>query len=145
VTCDPYSLIGTTYADSVLTEALVDDKLVPALRALDEIDPDRGFGLRSRKSALALVNYTPEVFGSTDLAWSALVIERLFWIGSLVMALPSKSEENYQLLFYAAAAMRTAATSSIFHTRAKEIELIIVQPPYVKRWVTDARVDSVRE
>ena len=27
---DPYSMVGTTYVDSVLTEALVDDKLVPA-------------------------------------------------------------------------------------------------------------------
>jgi hypothetical protein len=36
---DPYSMVGTTYASSVLTEALVDDKLVVALRALDDIDP----------------------------------------------------------------------------------------------------------
>ena len=36
---DPYSMVGTTYEKTVLTEALVDDKLIPALRALDEIDP----------------------------------------------------------------------------------------------------------
>jgi hypothetical protein len=51
-------------------------------------------------------------------------------------------EENSQLLFYAAAAKRTAETSWAFKD-AKEVELIIVQPPYVKRWVTDlARVDA---
>jgi hypothetical protein len=46
-------------------------------------------------------------------------------------------EENSQLLFYAAAAKRTADTAWAFEG-AKEVELIIVQPPSVKRWVTDA-------
>ena len=51
-------------------------------------------------------------------------------------------EENSQLLFYAAAAKRTADTAWAFEG-AKEVELIIVQPPFVKRWVTDlARVDA---
>jgi hypothetical protein len=72
----------------------------------------------------------------------ALVIERLFWIGSLAMAWPSKSQENSQLLFYAAAARRTAETAWAFDG-AKEVELIIVQPPFVKRWVTTLdRVDA---
>ena len=40
------------------------------------------------------------------------------------------------------AAKRTADTAWAFEG-AKEVELIIVQPPYVKRWVTDlARVDA---
>jgi hypothetical protein len=131
--CDPYSLIGMTYADSVLTEALVDDKLVPALRALDEIDPE-GDLVYEVESRVGFANYTPEVFGSTDLLGSignrAIVLDWKFGDGVAVEA-----EENYQLMFYAAAAMRTPATSSIFHN-ADEIELIIVQPPFVKRWVT---------
>jgi hypothetical protein len=131
--CDPYSLIGMTYASSVLTEALIDDKLVPALRALDEIDPE-GDMIYEVESRVGFANYTPEVFGSTDLLGSignrAIVLDWKFGDGVAVEA-----EENYQLMFYAAAAMRTPATSSIFHD-ADEIELIIVQPPFVKRWVT---------
>ena len=51
-------------------------------------------------------------------------------------------EENAQLLFYAAAAKRTAETAWAFDG-AKEVELIIVQPPFVKRWVTTLeRVDA---
>jgi hypothetical protein len=58
------------------------------------------------------------------------------------MAWLSKSRKTAQLLFYAAAARRTADTAWAFEG-AKEVELIIVQPPYVKRWVTDlARVDA---
>jgi len=43
--------------------------------------------------------------------------------------------ENPQLMFYAAAAMRTDAAKWAFDG-ATEIELIIVQPPMVRRWVT---------
>jgi hypothetical protein len=44
-------------------------------------------------------------------------------------------EDNPQLLFYAAAAMRTEAARWAFDG-ATEIEMVIVQPPAVKRWVT---------
>jgi len=44
-------------------------------------------------------------------------------------------EENPQLMFYAAAAMRTEESKWAFDG-ATEIECIIVQPPAVKRWVT---------
>jgi hypothetical protein len=43
--------------------------------------------------------------------------------------------ENEQLLFYAAAAMRTTETSWAFKD-ATEIECVIIQPPTIKRWVT---------
>ena len=51
-------------------------------------------------------------------------------------------EENEQLLFYAAAARRTPETAWAF-IDATEVELIIVQPPYVKRWTTT--VERVRQ
>jgi hypothetical protein len=44
-------------------------------------------------------------------------------------------EENPQLMFYAAAAMRTPASAWAFEG-VTEIEMVIVQPPAVKRWVT---------
>jgi hypothetical protein len=131
--CDPYSLIGMTYEKTALTEALVDDKLIPALRALDEIDPE-GEMIYEVESRVSFANYTPEVFGSTDLLGQigrrAIVLDWKFGDGVAVEA-----EENHQLMFYAAAAMRTPSTSSIFHD-VDDIELIIVQPPFVKRWVT---------
>jgi hypothetical protein len=43
--------------------------------------------------------------------------------------------ENQQLMFYAAAAMRTTAAQWAFEG-VTEIECIIVQPPAIKRWVT---------
>jgi hypothetical protein len=45
------------------------------------------------------------------------------------------AEDNPQLLFYAAAAMRTPACQWVFEG-AEEIECIIVQPPAMRRWVT---------
>jgi hypothetical protein len=48
------------------------------------------------------------------------------------------AEENEQGMFYAAAAMRTPATQWVF-AGAEEVEIIIVQPPAVKRWVTTVK------
>ena len=137
---DPYSLVGTTYEKTVLTEALVDDKLIPALRALDEIDP-KGEMEYAVESRVGFGDFLPDVFGSTDLLGRlgdrAVVLDWKFGDGVAVEA-----TENPQLLFYAAAAKRTAETAWAFEG-ATEVELIIVQPPYVKRWVTDlARVDA---
>ena len=125
--------LGRTHEGIVLTEDLIDRKLRPALAALDEIDPD-GDMQYVVESRVGFANYTPEVFGSTDLLGRigdrAIVLDWKFGDG-----VPVDAEENHQLMFYAAAAMRTPATSWVFHD-ADEIELIIVQPPSVKRWVT---------
>jgi hypothetical protein len=109
---DPYSMVGTTYADSVLTEALVDDKLVPALRALDEVDPtgEMEYAVESR---VGFGDFLPDVFGSTDLLGRlgdrAIVLDWKFGDGVAVEA-----TENAQLLFYAAAARRTPETAWAF-------------------------------
>jgi hypothetical protein len=137
---DPYSMVGATYASSVLTETLIDDKLVPALRALDEVDP-QGEMVYAVESRVGFGDFLPDVFGSTDLLGRigdrAVVLDWKFGDGVAVEA-----TENAQLLFYAAAAKRTAETAWAFEG-AEEVELIIIQPPYVKRWLTDlARVDA---
>jgi hypothetical protein len=76
----------------------------------------------------------PGVFGSTDLIGRvgnrAVVLDWKFGDGVVVDAV-----ENPQLMFYAAAAMRTDAAKWAFDG-AEEIELIIVQPPMIRRWVT---------
>jgi hypothetical protein len=46
-----------------------------------------------------------------------------------------EAEESEQLMFYTAAGMRTAELAWVFDG-VEDIELIIVQPPYVKRWAT---------
>ena len=49
-----------------------------------------------------------------------------------------EAEENEQLMFYAAAAMRTPDTMWAFEDAA-EIECVIIQPPFIKRWTTTVK------
>jgi hypothetical protein len=134
----PESYLGRKHADAVLTEDLIDDKLRPALNALDDIDPD-GAMEYAVESRVGFGDLLPDVFGSTDMLGRignrAVVLDWKFGDGVAV-----EVEENAQLLFYAAAAMRTPETAWVFDG-AEEIELIIVQLPSVKRWLTSpARV-----
>ena len=76
----------------------------------------------------------PGVFGSTDLVGRidnrAVVLDWKFGDGVVVDAV-----ENAQLMFYAAAAMRTEELHWAFDG-VDEIECVIVQPPAIRRWVT---------
>ena len=129
----PESVIGMVYEGITLTQELYDDKIAVALAALDEIDPDKQmeFAVESRVNFGDLL---PGVFGSADLLGrigkKAIVLDWKFGNGVAVEA-----TENYQGMFYAAAAMRTPETAWVFED-VEEIEIIIVQPPMVKRWVT---------
>jgi hypothetical protein len=129
----PESFLGMTYQSVDLTPDLLDDKLLPALELLDEVDPDgtMPFAVESSVNFGALL---PGVFGSTDLVGrigdKAMVLDWKFGDG-----VPVEAEENEQLMFYAAAARRTPETQWAFNG-AKEIELVIIQPPHIRRWVT---------
>lgn len=129
----PAQCIGAQYKDQVLTQELLDEKIIPALEALDEVDPDKTMEYMV-ETRVSFGDFLPGVFGSTDLLGRkgkrAIVLDWKFGDGVSVDAV-----ENPQLLFYAAAAMRTPAASWIFEG-AEEIECIIVQPPMVRRWVT---------
>jgi hypothetical protein len=129
----PAAHLGRVHEGITLTQELIDAKLTPALAALDEIDPD-GRMEYAVESRVGFGDYLPDVFGSTDLLGRlgnrAIVLDWKFGDGVAVSA-----EENPQLMFYAAAAMRTPETQWAFDG-AEEVELIIVQPPSVKRWVT---------
>jgi hypothetical protein len=129
----PEAFLGRKHAGITLTQELIDAKLAPALAALDEIDP-QGRMEYAVESRVGFGDYLPDVFGSTDLLGRignrAVVLDWKFGDG-----IPVGAEENAQLMFYAAAAMRTDATKWVFDG-AEELELIIVQPPSVKRWVT---------
>ena len=126
-------VIGMEYNGIILTQELYDDKIAVALAALDEIDPDKRmeFAVESR---VGFGDLLPGVFGSADLLGRignrAIVLDWKFGDGVVVDAV-----ENAQGMFYAGAAMRTPDTQWVFDG-ATEIEIIIVQPPMVRRWVT---------
>ncbi len=129
----PVQMLGATYKTQTLTQELIDEKIIPALEALDEIDPERQMEYMV-ETRVAFGDFLPGVFGSTDLLGRkgkrAFVLDWKFGDGVLVDAV-----ENPQLLFYAAAAMRTPAAQWVFEG-AEEIECVIVQPPSIRRWVT---------
>jgi hypothetical protein len=129
----PAAHIGTSYQGITLTDELFERKLVPALQALDEIDPHKKM-VYQVEAVVGFGDALPNVFGSADLIGRidrrAVVLDWKFGDGVAV-----EVEENAQAMFYAAAAMRTDKTSWAFKG-AEEIECIIVQPPHVKRWVT---------
>ncbi len=132
--------LGRTHEGQVLTQELLDEKLVVALELLDEIDPKKEL-MYEVETRVGFGSLLPGVFGSTDLVGRmgnrAVVLDWKFGDGVVVTA-----EENEQMMFYAAAAMRTPETAWAFEG-ADEIELIIVQPPVVRRWVTDkARIEQ---
>ncbi len=126
-------VIGMEYNGIILTQELYDDKIAVALAALDEIDPDKRmeFAVESR---VGFGDLLPGVFGSADLLGRigsrAIVLDWKFGDGVVVDAV-----ENAQGMFYSAAAMRTPDTQWVFNG-ATEIEIIIVQPPMMRRWIT---------
>jgi hypothetical protein len=137
------NVIGMKYKDQVLTQELYDEKITPAIDALNIIDPN-GVMEYAVESRVGFGDFLPNVFGSTDLLGRigkrAIVLDWKFGDGVVVDAV-----ENPQLLFYAAAAMRTDAVSWVFKG-VEEIECIIVQPPMVKRWITTpARVQEFEQ
>jgi hypothetical protein len=129
----PEDYLYTQYEDVVLTKDLIERKLAPALAAFDDICGPKGMDY-TIESVVSFGDYLPDVFGSADvlgrIGSRAVVLDWKFGDG-----VPVSPEENYQLMFYAAAAMRTPATQWVFKD-CEDVELIIVQPPSVKRWVT---------
>lgn len=126
------STLKMTYNRVKMTPELYDEKIQVALDLLDEIDPHKEmeYALEQRVSFSAL----PGVFGTCDLIGRigdrAIVLDWKFGDGVIVEA-----EGNEQGLFYASAAMCELELNWVFDG-AKELEIIIVQPPEVRRWVT---------
>ena len=134
----PEDFLGTFYNGVELTEDRLERKLLPALAALDEIDPDKLMEYDVEK-VVGFGHVLPGVFGSADLVGRigdrGILVDWKFGDGVAVEA-----EENPQALFYIAAALHTTTTAWAFRDAAA-IDVYIVQPPYVKKWTTDiARV-----
>ena len=121
------------HKDQLLTQELYDEKIVTALAALDEVDP-HGELVYEVETRVGFGDLLPGVFGSTDLVGRignrALVLDWKFGDGVVVDAV-----DNAQLMFYAAAAMRTEKLQWAFDG-VDEIECVIVQPPAIRRWTT---------
>lgn len=144
---EPAKLIGVKYKDEELTRELHDDKLVTALELfdayMDEVDP-AGMAEYMIESEVGFGKFIPGVFGSCDVLSKAgsraVVLDWKFGDG-----VPVEADDNYQLLFYAAAARRTERTKWVFED-VTEVELVIIQPPAIKRWVTTiGRLDSFEQ
>ena len=120
-------------ANDILTQDLIDDKYSVALELLNEVDPEFGMDY-AVEVEVGFGDFIPDVFGSCDLLGRldnrAIVLDWKFGNGVIVEA-----QENEQLMFYAAAAMRTEKAQWAFKD-VQEVELIIIQPPMIKRWVT---------
>lgn len=132
-TAKPEDFLGTHVNNAVLTQDLIEEKIRPALAALDEVDPDGTLDY-AVEQVVGFGDLLPGVFGSADLIGRignrGILLDWKFGSGVAVEA-----EESPQGMFYTAAAMRTPATAWAFKD-VEEIEIVIVQPPYVKRWVT---------
>ena len=122
------------------SQDLIEDKLKPALDLLDEVDPDKTMEYEV-ETRVGFGDLLPGVFGSTDLMGrignKAIILDWKFGAG-----VPVPAEENEQLMFYAAAAMRTPEAKWVFDG-ATEVELVIIQPPTIKRWTTT--IERIKE
>lgn len=127
------SFIGATYGDAVLTQELIDEKLHPILNFLNEVDPHNEMEF-AVEAEVSFGDFIPGAFGSVDLIGrlgdTAIVWDHKFGSGVAVSA-----EENPQLLYYTAAAMRTPGLEWVFKD-AKELLCVIAQPPSLKQWRT---------
>ena len=125
--------LGMKYEDITLTQDMIDDKLQPAIDALMQVDPN-GVMEYAVEQRVEFGSQLPGVFGSTDLIGRVgdRVISLDWKFGDGVMV---EAEENPQGLFYTAAAMYNKKLNWVFEG-ATEIEIVIVQPPFVRRWVT---------
>ena len=134
----PEDMIGLQYEGQTLDQAMIDEKIDPALDLLDQLDPHQEMKL-AVETRVGFGSYLPGAFGSCDLLGrigeTAYVIDWKFGDGVVVTA-----EENEQLMYYAAAAMRTPEVAWVFEG-VTNVECVIIQPPVIRRWrTTPARI-----
>jgi Protein of unknown function (DUF2800) len=134
----PEDMIGMLYEGQTLDQDMIDEKINPALDLLDQLDPHQEMKIVV-ETRVGFGSYLPGAFGSCDLLGrigdTAYVIDWKFGDGVVVTA-----EENEQLMYYAAAAMRTPEVAWVFEG-VINIECVIIQPPVIRRWrTTPARI-----
>lgn len=131
--CAPEDTVGFEAHGLTLTQDLLERKLLPALNLLNDYDPQTKLEFKTEE-VVSFGDLMPGVFGSSDivgrLEGRAVILDWKFGDGVMVEA-----EENMQLMFYAAAAMRTPACAWAFDG-VTEIDCVIIQPPYIRVWTT---------
>lgn len=131
--CAPEDMVGFEAHGLTLTQDLLERKLLPALNLLNDYDPQTKLEFKTEE-VVSFGDLMPGVFGSSDivgrLEGRAVILDWKFGDGVMVEA-----EENMQLMFYAAAAMRTPACAWAFNG-VTEIDCVIIQPPYIRVWTT---------
>jgi hypothetical protein len=138
--CAPGDMVGFEAHGLTLNEDLLDRKLKVALDLLHDYDPEAKLEYIT-EATVDFGDLLPGVFGSSDivgrLGGRAVILDWKFGDGVMVEA-----EENMQLMFYAAAAMRTASCQWAFDG-VTEVECVIIQPPYIRTWMTT--VERIRK
>jgi len=131
--CDPADMVGFEAHGLTLTDDLLERKLQVALDLLHDYDPEAKLEYIT-EATVDFGDLLPGVFGSSDIVGRlngrAVILDWKFGDGVMVEA-----EENMQLMFYAAAAMRTASCQWAFDG-VTEVECVIIQPPYIRTWTT---------
>jgi hypothetical protein len=131
--CPPDYLLGFEAHGLTVTDELLERKLKPALALLAEYDPQATMEFEVEQT-VDFGEFLPGVFGSSDivgrLEGRAVILDWKFGDGVMVEA-----EESEQLMFYAAAAMRTPSCAWAFKD-VTEVECVIIQPPYLRTWTT---------
>lgn len=138
--CAPEDMVGFEAHGLTLTEELLERKLKVALDLLHDYDPEAKLEYIT-EATVDFGDLLPGVFGSSDIVGRldgrAVILDWKFGDGVMVEA-----EENMQLMFYAAAAMRTASCQWAFEG-VTEVECVIIQPPYIRTWTTT--VERIRK
>jgi hypothetical protein len=131
--CPAGDMVGFEAHGLTLTEDLLERKLKPALALLNEYDPKAAMEFTTEEM-VSFGDLMPGVFGSSDIVGrldgKAVILDWKFGDGVMVGA-----EENEQLMFYAAAAMRTPSCAWAFKD-VTEVECVIIQPPFLRTWTT---------
>ena len=131
--CAPEDMVGFEAHGLTLTDELLERKLLPALALLADYDPQATMEFEVEQT-VDFGEFLPGVFGSSDIVGrldgKAVILDWKFGDGVMVEA-----EESEQLMFYAAAAMRTPSCAWAFKD-VTEVECVIIQPPYLRTWTT---------
>ena len=131
--CAPEDMVGFEAHGLTLTQDLLERKLLPALNLLNDYDPATKLEFKTEE-VVSFGDLMPGVFGSSDivgrLEGRAVILDWKFGDGLMVEA-----EENMQLMFYAAAALRTPGCAWAFDG-VTEIDCVIIQPPFIRVWTT---------
>lgn len=119
----PETVIGMKYKDLELTKELYNEKIVPAVAAVEEIFKTYGIDEWGCEEKVTLAD---DAWGTCDVlgvgnVWS-IVLDYKFGDGIMVSPV-----ENHQFLFYGSAAYHTSDTADLFDGNEKVV-FAVVQP-----------------